>query len=544
MTISRSHLAVYASVSLTALAWFAAGVQRSGIASQYCDPVSRIGAQDDAVYGREAIEMATGGTWLTPTYLGRYALNKPPMLQWLTAASLRLFGISAWSLRVPSLVSAAIAVALLFAFVWRGQSLLAAACAVVLLASSHLFYVFSRLTMTDMMICLWMTAAMVTLARDPTIGRSATLWSFGVLTGAAVLTKGIAGVLPILALIIYYALSPRDARPRPARMLAAAGIAVLVAMPWHLYQLAVHPRWFTVEYILQQHLAVGVMAPQQYSDENHLMFYAKRVFAMDPVLTLLAVAGLLLALRDWRRNRVTLAWAAAIIVGLFLFRYRSNYYLLPLLPALAALATRAVSVLPRRGPALTLAALMVVAGVKVASPSSVWGIPAAVETRLPVAGALDSYCRQHRGNGLILVAVGDEFYSSTLPLPSVRYCLLTAPPAPGSKRPYMDFELLGISVSVSEFELIDAWLPTFRAWLTEYNLRSVAPVATVIRATSPQDVERLISTQPGSDFFLPDWLFRQLTLAGPHRVVHAPGAHVFLLSPKVSTYRPTRACGL
>lgn len=187
---------------------------------------------------------------------------------------------------------------------------------------------------------------------------------------------------------------------------------------------------------------------------------------------------------------------------------------------------------------------MVVAGVKVASPSSVWGIPAAVETRLPVAGALDSYCRQHRGNGLILVAVGDEFYSSTLPLPSVRYCLLTAPPAPGSKRPYMDFELLGISVSVSEFELIDAWLPTFRAWLTEYNLRSVAPVATVIRATSPQDVERLISTQPGSDFFLPDWLFRQLTLAGPHRVVHAPGAHVFLLSPKVSTYRPTRACGL
>lgn len=544
MTLSRSRLAVYASVFIVALAWFAAGVQRSGIASQFCDPVSRIGSQDDALYAREAIEMSSGGDGLTPTYLGRYALNKPPMLVWLAAASIRLFGVSAWSLRVPSLVSAALAATLLFAFVWRAQPFLAAACAVVLLASSHLFYLFSRLTMTDMPLCLWITAAMVAIARDPAIERTATLWTFGVSTGAAMLTKGIAGALPLLALAIYVALAPSDARPRPARILAAAGIAVAVAMPWHLYQLAAHPRWFTVEYILQQHLAVGVMAPPQYSAENHLVFYARRLFAMDPVLTLLAVAGLVVALRNWRRNRVALAWAAAVIAALFVFRYRSNYYLLLLLPVLAALAAQTVSALPRRASALTLAVLLAIAGLKVSSASPVWGIPAAVETRLPVAGALESYCGQHRGNGLILVAVADEFYASVLPLPSLRYCLLTGPPHPNSKRPYMDFEWLGISVSVSEFEHMEQWLPTFRARLTRFNLPSVAPVGTVIRAASPRDVERLIDSQPGTDFFLPAWLFRQLTLTGPHRVVQAPAEHIFLLSPKESTHRPARSCGL
>jgi hypothetical protein len=145
---------------------------------------------------------------------------------------------------------------------------------------------------------------------------------------------------------------------------------------------------------------------------------------------------------------------------------------------------------------------------------------------------------------LILVAVADQFYASVLPLPSLRYCLLTASPNPHSKRPYMDFEWLGISVSVSEFEHLDQWLPTFRARLARFNLRSVAPVGTVIRAASPGDVQLLIDSQPDTDFFLPDGLLRQLTLAGPRRVVQSPGAYVFLLSLKESVHRPARSCGL
>jgi len=145
---------------------------------------------------------------------------------------------------------------------------------------------------------------------------------------------------------------------------------------------------------------------------------------------------------------------------------------------------------------------------------------------------------------LILVAPADQFYGSILPLPSVRYCFLSAPPDLGSKRPYMDFEWLGISVSVSEFEHMDEWMPVLQARLASFNLPSTAPVATVIWAASPREVERLINAQQGVDFFMPDWLFSQLTLAGSHRVVSAPAAHVFLLSPKKSEHRPTRPCAL
>lgn len=204
---------------------------------------------------------------------------------------------------------------------------------------------------------------------------------------------------------------------------------------------------------------------------------------MDPALRLLSAAGLVAAMRKWRESGVALAWAAAMIVGLFAFRYRSNYYLLPLLPVMAALAA--------------------ITGGKLASPSAAWGIPAVIRTRLPVASALDNYCARHRGNGLILVTVEDQFYSSILPLSHVRYCFLTAPAEPGLKRPYMDFERLGISASVSESEHMDARLTTFQARSATFDLPSTAPLATVVRATTLREVERPIDAQTGSDFFLP-----------------------------------------
>src|SRR5215471_14100676 len=291
-----SPLVLVALVFVASFAWFAIGVERVGLASLYGDPVSRIPAQDDAVYAREAIEMAHSGNWLTPSYLSRYALNKPPMLQWLAGLSVKVFGISAWSLRLPSLFAAALATTLIFALAWRMHSWFTAVTAALLLASSHLFYNFSRLAMTDMLLVCWITAAVFVLARDPGLRSPFSPVWFGLWSGAAILTKAAAGAVPLFVLLVSTVLLPRESRPRAGRIVAAFGIAATVALPWHIYQFAVHPRWFFTEYVLQQHLAIGVTAPPQYTNENHLVFYARRLFRMDPVLTLLAAVSFPLSL--------------------------------------------------------------------------------------------------------------------------------------------------------------------------------------------------------------------------------------------------------
>jgi hypothetical protein len=541
--VATRYLAA-AGVFAASLAWFSLRVEQNGIASVYCDPVSRIGAQDEAVYGREAIEMVTDGHWLTPTYLGRYALNKPPLFPWLAGASIRVFGISAWALRAPSLVAAALVAALVFLLVWRMHSPAAAVGAVLLLISSHLFYVFARFAMTDMLLTLWLAAAMCALARDPALDRASSFWVFAVCSGAAIMTKGAAGLLPLIALAIHSALAPRDSRPRPARLIAVCAAAAAVALPWHLYQLVAHPRWFVAEYLLTQHLAIGATAPPQYSNETHLVFYARRLFLMDPALTMAAALSLALLLPKWRRRSVLLAWTAAVVAALFAFRYRSGYYVLPLIPPLAALAAELLALLPRRGRAPALAALVACTVVKLVSGSPVWGIPAGVASQRPAAAALESYCEQHRGNDLILVDSDDEFYASDLPLPRVRYCWRTPEPPSGTPGPPLDFGWLGISTTVPQFNRMEIWRPIFRGRLERFNLPSDAAVATVILPCSPAEVKLLIEAHPEADFSLPETLLRGLGVTSPHRIAPAGAGRVFLLAPASGMYRATRPCRL
>jgi 4-amino-4-deoxy-L-arabinose transferase-like glycosyltransferase len=530
-------------VFLIAAGWFSVGIEDAGVASVYCDPVSHISAQDEAVYLREAIEMVVSGHWATPTYLGRYALNKPPLMQWLAAASMKMFGISAWAGRLPLLLAAALIVALVFALVWRVHSLAAAAGAALLLASSHLYYVFARLCMTDMLLTLWVVGALFVIMSDPALRRNASVLAFGACVGAGLMTKGAAGLLPLVALGLYWLLAGREMRPPLLRAAGVLATAAAVALPWHLYQAFVHPHWFFAEYVLMQHLSVGVTAPPQYSSENHLVFYARRMCLIDPVITIAAALSLPVAMRRWRKQPAVLAWLAALILALFGFRYRSGYYLLPLIPVLAVLSGILLDALRPRARTLGLALVATCMVIKLVSGSPLWGLPAGIASQLPVARGLQEYCAQHRGNGLIVVGLDDQFYASDLPVARVRYCLL-APGGTPSARPPMDFERLGIVVSVAQFNELSRWLPNFRTELERFDMPSDAAVATVVLANNGREVAALIATHPELDFLIGRSLLRGLDVASPHRIEEAGGDHVFLLAVNSSVSSSGWSCGL
>jgi hypothetical protein len=514
--------------------WYGFGVEQRALTQDFVDPVSQIPAQDEAVYGQEAINMDLSGHWLTPTYMGRYALNKPPLQQWLAGASVRIFGISVWALRLPSLLAAAGTTALVFWIAWRIHSLVAALFAALLLVSSHLFYVFSRLAMTDMLLAFFIALALATLLLDPRLERAPSLLIFAAATGGAILTKAAAGAIPVIALALL--------RPRLSRALAAVALAAAIALPWHLYQLAVHPRWFFAEYILTQHFAVGLAAPPQYSNENHLLFYARRLFLTDPVLTLAAALALPLIPRIRKKRPAAIAFPAVLILILFAFRYRSAYYVLPLLPALAILAAEAFAAIPARARAALAVAVLASTVIKTAHPAATWGIPAAIKKPPEIAISLEGYCEHRRAADLILIESDDQFFASDLPLYHLRYCLLqkanTATP-----RPPLDFTALGINITVPEFNHLNALLPAWRARLADFGLPSTAPVGTVITAGSTAEIQDLIVAHPETDFWIPASLLRRLSLTLVHRVQPA-GAGVFLLAPEAGSFTPARPCRL
>jgi 4-amino-4-deoxy-L-arabinose transferase-like glycosyltransferase len=398
--------------------------------------------------------MVRSGDWLTPRFLGRLYLTKPPLLYWLTAASTSLLGVNSWTLRLPSLIAAAGCCMLVFFVIAQRRPWWIAALAAFALAGSDLFFRAARLGLTDALLTLLFLAALLAWPR-PLLS--------GALTGLAILTKGIAGLLPFAFILLL--------RPKPLDFARFSLAAAAVALPWHLYQFTVNRDWFLAEYLGVEILRYALGAPPQTSTESTAAFYFGRFFRLDPWLALAGLVALYFAIR--KKDRM-LALVPVVIAAVFAYQYRNITYWLPLLPVAAILAGRYL-------PSWAVIALAVVRLTQ-------W--PSTVVEPLPQIAAVRQYCELRRANELILVSTDDEFHATLLPLPRVRYAFLAPPPEYGSAS--LDFRKLQITQSVDEF-LVDEFL----------NDRSrLAPRGTVIHAKDRTELARLISESPDLDFIV------------------------------------------
>jgi 4-amino-4-deoxy-L-arabinose transferase-like glycosyltransferase len=459
--------------------------------------------------------MAEGGDWLTPYFLGRYALYKPPFLYWMSAAGIRTFGPSNTALRLPSWAAGVVTAVVVFAWVWRSAPLASAVASTLLLLSSHLFFVLSRIALTDALLVCQFTLAMFAVQRDPRLARGGSLLIFGLACGAAILTKAAAGLLPLLAASGFWLISP--ARPELKRLLQLAGLVVLVALPWHAFHLWTHPRWFWAEYVLQEHLSWGLSPLGQTSDESPVGFYFGRLLQMDPVLPVLGTGALCLL-----RSRLLGVWLAVVLAAIFAFQYRNVAYLLPLLPALAVLTGLAI---PARWSRSFLLAAVALACVKAAAGPRPWGLPFQPENVNPSHAALDRYAALGRATSLILLDADDQFYAPLLHVPSVRYAYM------GESSRHLeplDFSYLGIELTAPEFNASLAMLAAYGERLRQFGLASTRPVGSTIWVRDPVELSALLGANTGLDFYVPaQW---ESLAPKTHRYMPGPPGRAFLLA--------------
>jgi hypothetical protein len=501
----------------------------AGIASGYVDPISHIAAQDESLYTHSAIRMATEGDWLTPRFLGRFALYKPPLLYWLSGVSIKLFGIHAFAIRLPEFLAAAAIATLVFWMVQSAFSTTAAFGAFLLTISDPLWHILGRLNLTDMILALCITAAAACLHVDPALRRRGPFLLFGIATGAAIMTKGIAGALPLVLLGVFtIAAPPRIGMARALQLLA---VVAIVAAPWHVYQFVVHRRWFWAEYVLTEHLSFGLGAPPQTSSENQLWFYVRRMFLLDPLLLCLAVFAIPFWIKTRRAEaRLLLAWVVTIGCAVLAFQYRNIAYLLPAIPALAIASAPLLN--SKLLVCVLLPALFIAKTYYADRP---WGLSYRAG-ELASAPALRRYCELQRGNGLIIVSTDDEFYSAVLPLDRVRYVFIT-PPGPQRRYP-LDFRDLGIAIPASEFNT-PQWEQAYSRRLHDWGLPTEEALGTVVLARNNDEIAAIIAAHPESDFNLPETLVPSM----PDRERQVVGNRVFLLSKTAVPGKPRhRSC--
>ncbi len=165
---------------------------------------------------------------------GFISVDKPPVALWIEAASARLFGVSTWSILLPSAVAGAAAVALLWCTVRRRFGPAAATIAGAVLALSPVSVAVNRLNLPEPFMILFLVAAAWAVLRSFDTDRWLR-WILlaGACVGLAFNTKMLAAYIPVPALGLAVLIGTRGGWwPRLKRTLIFGLAIVAVSLPW------------------------------------------------------------------------------------------------------------------------------------------------------------------------------------------------------------------------------------------------------------------------------------------------------------------------
>jgi 4-amino-4-deoxy-L-arabinose transferase-like glycosyltransferase len=180
---------------------------------------------------------------------GSVSIDKPPLDLWLQVASVKLFGFSATTLKLPEALAGTAAVVLLFAAVKRMWSTSAALLAALALALLPVEVITSRSDTMDGVMMALIVLALLLIVRACEAGRSGWLLAAAAALGLAFNVKLLESLvaLPGLALLAYLGL-PGRRRRRLLQVGAAGAVYVAVALSWLTATLLVpaHDRPFAI----------------------------------------------------------------------------------------------------------------------------------------------------------------------------------------------------------------------------------------------------------------------------------------------------------
>jgi 4-amino-4-deoxy-L-arabinose transferase-like glycosyltransferase len=316
---------------------------------------------DEGRYGEIPREMLATGDWITPRLNGVLYFEKPPLYYWAVAASMAVLGPTELAVRLPGKLSAVGMVLLAAAFARRRYGARTGLLAGLVLASSLLVVALARIAIIDPMVSLALSGAAFAFAAfaerdaagDAKRARRA-LYGFHVAAAAAVLLKGLIGVVLPGGAIVFWAVWTGRWRTL-ARVFSPGPILVflLLAVPWHVAMALRHPD-FLQFYFVHEHFQR--FATTEHHREGPVVYFV-------PVL----LAGFLpwtAFLGRWKetwpgltraawKERATegFLWMFSGLVFVFFSVSRSKLipYVLPIWPALAVLLALGIERARARG---------------------------------------------------------------------------------------------------------------------------------------------------------------------------------------------------
>jgi len=159
-------------------------------------------------------------------------LDKPPFATMVMGLSVRLFGLSSWSILLPQALAGVATVGILMLTVRRGLGAAAAVIAGFVAALTPAAVLIFRFDNPDAMLTLLLVGAAYALTRAIASGAHRWVVLAGVLIGFAFLTKYLQAYLVLPAFALVYAVAAVGSIRRRIAGLAIAALSVAIASGW------------------------------------------------------------------------------------------------------------------------------------------------------------------------------------------------------------------------------------------------------------------------------------------------------------------------
>ena len=299
---------------------------------------------DEGRYASLSLGMLQSGDWLTPRLDGLLYFEKPPLQYWAGAVAMALFGIDEFAARLWPALAGLATVALVAATASALWGRRAGVRAFFIAAATTWINGNSHFLTLDAGLCAALTLTLCAVLRAEHAGFTTGVGRRWVLAawlgiGLGLLSKGpIAAVLPGAVLVVH-SLWRRDfSLWRHLRWVAGPLLALAVAAPWFVLVSWRNPG-FASFFFIHEHL-------DRYLTNVHRREGVWWYFVPVAIGGLMPWTGALPWLlrphrSDFARS-LLLVWAVVIFVFFSASHSKLTSYILPIFPALALLAARAL----------------------------------------------------------------------------------------------------------------------------------------------------------------------------------------------------------
>ncbi len=305
---------------------------------------------DEGIYANVNLELWRSHDWTKLTYFGQNFLEKPPLQFWLTWPLIGLLGPTELAMRLWPVAAGVATAVLLGWWAWQASRNRWLAWLVAIIFISGRFVVNHAFRTGDLDGLLTWFIAFALYSYWRAADRPRWWIGWGAATGLAIMTKSLAGLIPIMVAGLDILVGWRWKTLTWKHVSWGALALAVIAAPWHLVETIRFGQTFWRDYL---GFHVLERAAEPLFNRTAWWWYWSAIRTQFFPFSLFLPLALVLAIRRaWldrsSLDRLLVIWFFVVLTVFSIIQTRREWYILPLYPAAALLVGRMIDDLWRR----------------------------------------------------------------------------------------------------------------------------------------------------------------------------------------------------